>query len=365
MLVLIPILIMLALEFIVPGKKRITATSFFFLVGGGFFLFLLLRFFVPTAWIYPEGDAVTRVRGQVEHLLSTKDWQKKPVIILEGSSATHYGINGALLEKLLAAQDMPVTVLQFSLSGANHFERLFMLQVFLEEMGARHCEELKKAPTLLLSEVFDAYDQEPLYLWQKEAYSARAFVWTTPRNLLAAWQGVGEQGSYFWSLLEHLLLHQFSVGIFSSMQPLNYRKKMESFFPLTGTKKTFHYAEAQKTFEKAITAPAVNAALSLPGWKSYYQELHQEFGEVVGFMGFYALPTLEAQRGSYQLAFAHCLPSRTTMLGPASPAFMKSLLHEEIWFDGVHPQSQGALLFTQWLADEIVKNWSQLLARPW
>lgn len=48
--------------------------------------------------------------------------------------------------------------------------------------------------------------------------------------------------------------------------------------------------------------------------------------------GFYALPTLEPQRRAYQFAFAHDLPIHTAMLGPASLLYMKSLLHEELWF---------------------------------
>lgn len=58
-----------------------------------------------------------------------------------------------------------MTLLKFSLPGANHFERLFMMQVFLQELGKIPRDELKQAPAILLSEVFDAYDQNPIYLF--------------------------------------------------------------------------------------------------------------------------------------------------------------------------------------------------------
>ncbi len=358
MLVLIPILAMLALEFIVPGKQPLAAKPLLIILAGSLLCFTVVRSMLPDDWIYPEGDAITRVCAQVDHLLSTKNWQKKPVIILEGTSATAYGINGRLLEKLLAAQGVDATVLQFSLVGANHFERLWMLELFFQKIGKQHCEELKSAPTILLSEVFDAYDKEPLYLFKKEAYSHRAIAWTTPAIVAAAWK---VEKKYSWMLFEHLLLNRFAVGIFSSMQRPSYTKKIEGFFPLNGTKKTFCYPTTKKEFEEVTSnyraepssAPVVRDAGSI----FYEKKLQQEFGKSVSAFGFYALPTLEPQRRAYQVAFAQSLPPGTIMIGPASLAVMKNLNCEENWFDGVHPRGPGATLFTQWLAGEIVKKW--------
>ena len=367
MLIFIPIIAMLALEFVMPGKKKVCARFFLLMLGGIFFLFLFLRSFLPASLVDPEGEAVVRVQSQVQHLLKSKGWQEHPVIILVGSSATQYGVNGRALEQLLIQAGLPVTVLQFSLSGANHFERLFMLRLFLEKIGAEHRKELKKAPTLLLCEVFDAYDESPLYLFKKEAYTRRAITWFEPVQAWAAWNAWRASGRdkeiSCWTLWEHFLLNRFAVGSFSSFEPLNYNKKTESFFPLTGTKKTFQYNQAATTFREAETSPHFQELY--PGWKSYYQTLFQEMGGTVTSLGFYALPTLEPQRRAYQDAFAAALPNHTTMLGPASAEVMNSLLHEKNWFDGVHPQAQGAILVTRWLAEEILEKWTHLVETRW
>ena len=372
MLVLIPILAMLALEFIVPSKKKPSVKMLLSIICGGFIFLVVMRLLLPTAWIYPEAETVVRVRWQVDHLLKTKEWQKKPVLIFEGSSATEYGINGRALEQMLAKRGIPVTVIQFSLPGANHFERLFMLQLFLEELGKKHCEELAAAPTLLFNEVFDAYDQDPLYLFKKEAYSLRTIQWLHPWNALIAWKAAhvndGTKNDISsWTLLEHLLLNHFSVGIFSSLEPLNYKKKMNAFCPLNGTKKTFNYTKTAQEFEASLLLPPATNALKIPstGWHVYYKELYEELGGICHSLVFYALPTLEPQRRAYQVAFAEHLPSTTTLLGPASPDFMKALLREGNWFDGVHPQGAGAILFTTWMAEEIAEHWSQILATRW
>ncbi len=367
MLILIPIIAMLALEFIMPGKKKVCARFFLLMLGGVIFLFLLLRSFLPASLVDPEGEAVVRVQSQVQHLLKRQGWQNHPVIILVGSSATQYGVNGLALEQLLVQAGLPVTVLQFSLSGANHFERLFMVRLFLEEIGATHREELKKAPTLLLCEVFDAYDESPLYLFKKEAYTQRAITWFEPTQAWAAWNAWRASGRdkeiSYWTLWEHFLLNRFAVGSFSSFETPCYNKKTEPFFPLTGTKKTFQYNQVATTFREAEASPHFQELY--PGWKSYYETLFQEMGGTVTSLGFYALPTLEPQRRAYQDAFAAALPAHTTMLGPASREVMNSLLDEKNWFDGVHPQRQGAVLVTRWLAQEILEKWTDLIETRW
>ncbi len=367
MLLLIPILAMLALEFVMPGFRAIRARIFFLIFGGSIFLFLILRSFLSASRVDPEGEAVVRVESQVHHLLQRKKWQEHPVIFLVGSSATQYGVNGKMLERLLNKAGIPVTVLQFSLSGANHFERLFMLRLFLEKIGAQHCEELKKAPTIMLCEVFDAYDESPLYLFKREAYTRRAITWFEPRQAWSAWQawrasGKSEDISY-WTLWEHVLLNRFAVGSFSGLEVPHYGREIESFFPLTGTKKNFQYKDAEKNFRETQVVP-LHPEL-YPGWKNYYQTLFQEMGKIVNSCGFYALPTLESQRRAYQESFAKALPPHTTMLGPISQKMMESFLCSEYWFDGVHPQGEGSILMTAWLSQEILQKWSLLLETRW
>jgi hypothetical protein len=370
-LVLIPILAMLALGLIVPGKTPLKLKSFLITLLLCFSALLGLRFLISSKWFYPEADAITHVRGQVDHLLHTPGWQKKPVLILEGSSATEFGINPELLEKKLAEKGIEVTVLKFSLPGANHFERLFMMQVFLQELGKIPHDALKQAPAILLSEVFDAYDQNPIYLFFKEANTQRSMVWLEPHNALMAWKSLKaslqENKNLTWIMLEHLLLNRFAVGIFSTLEPLSYQKKVSQFCPLQKTKGTFDYTKTKEAFEKSMTASpnAEKITIPLPGWMIYYRELYEQMGTMIHSLVFYALPVLEVQRREYQTAFAAALPPHTMMLGPASLKFMKTLLQENYWFDGVHPTAAGAPLFTEWLAEEIASHWSEIRATRW
>jgi hypothetical protein len=170
-----------------------------------------------------------------------------------------------------------------------------------------------------------------------------------------------------WSMLEHLLLNRFAVGIFSTLEPLCYQKKIAHFCSLEKTKETFEYTKTEEAFQKAMTASHASEKMIMPppGWMIYYRELYQQMGTMIHSLVFYALPVLEVQRREYQTAFAAKSPAHTVMLGPASPTFMKTMLHHNYWFDGVHPTAAGALFFTDWLAGELFSHWSEVITTRW
>lgn len=372
-LVIIPILAMLGLGFILPGKTPPRMKPF---LGIAFCVFSLLfgvRWFISAEWFYPHADAITHVRGQVDHLIHSPGWENKPLVILEGSSVTEFGIDQELLEKTLHEHGINATVLKFSLPGANHFERLFMLELFIKKVVQIYPHHpFEKAPVVLLSEVFQIYDQNPLDHFFKESNTLRSLIWLEPHNAFMAWKALRassqEKKNITWIMLEHLFLNRFAVGIFSALQPLNYNKKDWGFFPLTKTKGSFCYKKSKEAFEKIIldTSPTLLKNHTPPaGWMIYYQELFAQIAPYVHTLVFYAIPTLDIEEYQYQNAFCRSLPTHTMMLGPASPRFMKKLLDEKNWFDEVHPEGPGAYELTTWLAKKITQRWSEILKTKW
>ncbi|MBX9577046.1 MAG: hypothetical protein K2W97_01050 [Chthoniobacterales bacterium] len=371
MLVLIPIIAMLSLEFIVSGKRKPSAKTLLSMMGCGILFLIALRLVLPTAWIYPEGEATMRVRAQVTHLLSVKDWQKKPVLIVEGSSTTSYGINGRALEQILNDHGVPVTVLQFSMLGASHFERLFMLQLFFQELGKQHQQELRQAPTILLSEVLESYDQEPLFTFRHRGYTNRSIEFLSPWNAYLTWKTSCKKNTddaFLRKIVKASYLNVFLGGIFSSFQPLNYRKQAESFCPKSEVSKTFNYTKKATDLKNFLRHPPATSAVEIPseGWSLYYQELYQEYSDTIHSLVFFPIPTLQPSEIIYQTAFSQHLPPSTMMLGPLFRDRMTDqLLQEKNWSDELHLHKTGTSVFTQWLADQIIEHWSQILATPW
>jgi len=372
-LVIIPILALLSLSFVAPGKDgpSLRGAAAVWIVG--LLAFVALRAIVPERFVFPDSEVSRRVRAQVRHLLRSKDWRDRPIIILEGSSLTQFGVDGEELERGLAKRGLDATVLQFSLSGANHLERLHMLDVFLGELSPEQRESFRKARVLLLGEVSDSYDENPLFLFEKEAYTGRSLVYLGPSNALAAWRAYRLRGerpwAVFWPLVEHAALNEFCVGVFSDMRPPDRKKRAASFFALTGTKGKFDYAKTIAAYdsdpETEAGPEAFPGRLPYPQWVSYYELSHGRLGDFVDHMGFFALPSLEAGRRLYQTAFAAHLPPHTAMIGPPARTIMERLRGPGYWFDGVHPQGEGAKIFTGWLADEIVEQWPLLTSGSW
>ena len=112
--------------------------------------------------------------------------------------------------------------------------------------------------------------------------------------------------------------------------------------------------------------PATNlVGIPSAGWSFYYQELYQEESDIIHSLVFFTTPTLQPSDITYQTAFSQHLPPSTTMIGPVSNNSMDQFLQEKNWYDELHMQEAGVPIFTQWLADQIIEHWSQILATPW
>lgn len=366
-LVIVPVLALLALAFVSPGRRPPSLRQALVVWALGLVAFLSVRAFVPDEFLFGGSEPVRRIRAQIKHLLSRKDWDRHPILVLEGSSATQFGVDGIALEKELDRLGWKVTVLQFCTSGVNHFERLHMLESFFRALPPGQRAKVEAARVILLCEVFDAYDKNPLYLLAKSACSERSIVYLTPRNAWDGWRAwslyaAGLRGHTVPEpvagiLVEHVLFNRFGVGAFSSMRWPDRRKRTDAFFPLEGAKENFKFAEAREVYLADPRGPVYPNPLPLPQWSACYADLNKRLSGWVDEIGFYALPTLETSRLSYQYAFSQARPLGTRMAGPADPSFMNGLMLKEYWFDGSHPTGQGAKPITEWLADELAEKW--------
>lgn len=358
-LVVVPVLALLALAAVRSGRRPPRVGAGLAVVGAVFAGFLILRAAIPDENLWPNSEVARRTAWLQKHLTKTKDWDTRPVVILVGSSVTNYGVDPDLMERLLAEMGRPATVLSFCMPGDNHHERAYMLETFLRGLKPRDRERLARATVYYFGEVFDAYDTNPLYRLEKEAGTERAVMFLNPANALRAWtayehllarDGTAPRWSMAWLLAEHALMNRFAVGAFSSMRPPPpRRKRTPPFFPLGGTKTTFHFEAAQEAFEKSA-ANAATDPVPPPPFQVCWTHLRRIMDPYCDRYGFYCLPTLEASRVEYAARFARSAPDGAPMIGPATDEDLRPLLREDSWFDGVHPTGTGAPFFTAWLA---------------
>ena len=218
---------------------------------------------------------------------------------------------------------------------------------------------MESAHVIFLNEVFDAYDQEPLYRFEKEAFTERTINFLNPVNAWKAWQAhraVGEGASLApvqaASLLaQHALLNQLATGVFSNMKwPGGKRGRSPSFGTLPEPKLGFDFEQAARLWRDAGSRAMTNA---LPQANLSRQHLAEPLARYVDRSGHYALPTIESSRAAYAASFAANVGLDEIIAGPPSREEVEPLLRQELWYDGAHPAGEGAKYFTAWLAEEL------------
>jgi hypothetical protein len=373
-LVLIPVAVLALLSlvrFSTCGPSLIRAFAVCLVVFGGF---LLLRFAVPDDLIWPNSEVARRNRWLRNHLEKTADWERKPLVILSGSSSTYYGIDAGQLEKNLVEMGTPATVLSFSMPGNTHAERQYMLEQFLNGLPRDIRDKLEKADVLFLGEVFDEYDRNPLYRFSKDSFTQRTIQFLNPGVATQAWEAYAKQlesepglprlGT-MGLLFQHVLLNRFCAGAFSEMRPTIKFRKTPPFFPLGGSKDTFNYEEAVQNMKNPQDGSQKVSGLPFPQWIISDSQLRKAMTPYVDQHGYYCLPVLERARAAYQRSFLASLSTDTPAIGAPDTKENDALNRKEYWFDGVHPTGDGAREVTRRFAERLAEMLPTVLAeRP-
>lgn len=364
-MVLVPVVALVALSLAVPAGGALSVRSAFLAVGVALLVLAGGRLLVFDEVIWPNSEVMRRCRWLARHLEMKKDWASSPVVLLTGSSTTMFGLDPERIERRLSEAGVPATVLSFSISGATLPERRYMLQSFLGMLNNETRRKLRTVPLVVLQEVFDSYDENPLYRVEKEAFSQRLIQFLNPENAWKAWQAHvlqcrGDSSLSAWPmallLARHSLLNIFAVGSLSDMEwPGGKRRVTAPFFALEGHKQTFNYRETIGLLQQsADSITKQNSTLPLPQAKLSLAQMLEPLQTYPHHVGFYALPMLESHRVAYAKDLRRLTGAAVPFLGPPSDAELRDMLSAEFWFDGVHPTGKGAELFSDWFAKNLI-----------
>ena len=376
-LVLIPVAALVAVSSVRFSWNRVPVWPCALAAAGVLALFLCFRATIPDERVFINSDAARRVRAQIHDLQKKPKWWEKDVLIVEGSSIATFGINNREVEAALAAHGWDPVVLQFSLPAANHFERAFLVEAFFRSLSSADRDKIRKARVVLLKEVFDLYDNNPIGLFDLDGYQERGKVYMNPFNARQAWMAYAASLPEKMPLLEkascllhsgiligdRLLLNRFGSGAFSDMRLDVWKKRTQAFHTLSGTKPRFDYDVIVKS--SGVDSQALPWDSFPPGWLACFRHEKQILGEDVDSVAFFAMPTLESQHVVYQQGFSKILPEGTPMIGPLSMSQLRPFLKKEYWFDEVHPTALGAAEFSRWFAGELLIRRAHLRDAGW
>lgn len=380
LLVLVPVVALVLVSSVRFSGHRIPTWPCALATGGVLVLFLSLRALVPDEQAFIGSDAARRVRAQVRDLQKKPNWWEKDILIVEGSSVAAYGIDNREVEAALAARGWDPVVLQLALPAANHFERTFLLEAFFRSLPRADRDKIRAARVVLLKEVFDLYDRNPLCLFDKEEYQERAKVYMNPKNAMQSWSAYAaslpqempfvERASGLFStgilIAERLLMNRFGAGALSDMRPVSWKKRTRAFHALSGTTPGFSYDAAVNSLNDTSDPESAWPWSGFPpGWLACLRHEKQALGDDVDAVAFFAMPVLERKRLSYQKVFSKELPNGTVMIGPPTSSQLHPFLTKDYWFDRAHPTGPGATEFSRWLAGELLLGRSRLQVAGW
>jgi hypothetical protein len=328
------------------------------------------RFWFPLPLAYANTNSAQVAVFCIQHLHESQPVPGEYILILEGSSVTSRGLDGAALERSLRAAGIPATVIQLSMSGANHLERLQLLQNFARLLSAKDWQRLDKSRLILGHEVQALYDRDPLLNYGNNPFTATTLAYSNPDNLpiLIDWISKRYDLRELWKRRSDLQLvpTQFL-----------YNALRISYFQLPEAGGTLAPAPGfQPAPQRADFHPAGLLPIDFPpggnfsGRRSYQRVTrwniarNKEFRSV--FKGsvrselFFSLPGWLPYEFHYDNWWSNAHPDQLFFNGNR-PQIRAHLREPELWNDPGHLAKAGAAIYTEEFAAFLKEHW---LAQP-
>ena len=322
----------------------------------------LLRY---EGWL-PDTTATRVAKGALVDLRhALRDPALRTIVFIDGGSYPARGLNGERLEQDLArATGGAVAVIQMSLPGANHFERLSMYDEFVGLLSRPEIEAIRTKKVVLMLERQAGYDQDPLAQFEKNRHTDRAYGYLTPVNAwdaFRAWRmqkapDAREAAAMLGDLVNHAGINAINVGYFSRHVPVSDQAVLVGYQPMRVPAGHFRYrgmAGVMKHFERsrresAQPLPAWLDAVLLPRVRAVFAPLAPQFV-------YYTVPSLN---GAY-VRYAHDACSAAggiPCIDYGDPVLLQALDAAQYWYDNGHMLPEGAAIYTDWLAARLAPH---------
>ena len=337
-----------------PDKSRLMSGALWF--GAAF---IVTTF---TVRVVSEDHNVTRptqydqfVTYALEQVASEPD---APFVVFLGASFSRNAIDDEALTQQLRAVGYPHRVINLSLEGASLQERDAHLWQFMRLTG--------RAPDVVFLEVAEEYDVDPTYVFRVAKFSDRAIEQFDPDAVYWSMKGLSQGNCEgmaacvkAWGLLKvHALMNFTNLGLLATGEAEPEILPDPAFDPQDVPRPQF-------TLEEQEIATALAEPLDVqpgygPAWARLFRMDQRNRLERAGVdrVAYYYPPVLSRADREYvarlcagELAdFACIAPSDRAMLGNLSG---------ELWFDEKHLLSDGAEIYTTWLAGQM-EMWGAL-----
>jgi hypothetical protein len=339
----------------------------FFLAGVSVLLlwFVGVHFLLPLQSAYRSTPSAQVAAFNVQHLHQSQPVPDEYILIIEGSSVTTRGVDGATLERSLRAAGVPVTVIQLSLSGANHLERLQLLQNFADALRPSDWQRLRESRLILGHEVQALYDRDPLLNYGNNPFTPTTLAYSNPDNLpvLVNWILGRYDVRELWHRRSDLQLTGIQF-LYNALR-ISYLQLRE----ITGASPTAGFQPAPKRsdfqptgllpidFPREAKLSGRQAYPRVTGWNTTRDATFRSiFRGLVRSELFFSLPGWLPYEFDYDNWWSMAHPNQLFFNGNR-PEIRKRLRDPALWNDPGHLASSGAEIYTEQLAEFLKGHW--------
>ena len=296
----------------------------------------------------------TEFDGFVNRAIEIAKQDDAPLILFTGASFSRNALDDERLTLALRERGYPHRVISLSIEAASLLERDAHLQEFIARSP--------RAPEIVFVEVAEPFDKRPAFFFNNSKFSARGIEQFTPHVAMKTLRGLAEGGCAGASdcLKSALLVGAHSGVNFLNVGLLSQGEKAADVPPAPAYSALTEPRENMFTDEVRIglsTIPQVTPQEGL-GWIKSAREtqrarLLQEHG--VRSVAYYFPPVTEPSVRAYASGLCLGELSGHTCIVGDDPALLANL-PPELWADPGHLMDEGAAIYLNWLADELIAS---------
>jgi len=314
------------------------------------------------AWV-PRTNAAEVVKAAIVDLRSAlADPAVRRVVILDGGSYPARGVDGRRLQEGLSLRmDEGVAVLQFTLPGANHYERAAMYAMFMDLLSVGEIEALAAKEVTILLEVAQVYDTRPLSQFEESRHSDRAYAYLSPALAIRGFQawrradpapGWIESAKFAADLAAHSAVNAFGVGALGRHAPIREIGVREGYQPHEHPAESYVFPGLARVVERALD-PQRPRFRAPPGFlEERDARVARTFAPLAPRYVRYALLSARPDALTY-IQDACARETTVACIAPDDLALIRSLDDARYWRDGGHLVIAGARVYSDWLADRL------------
>ncbi len=281
-----------------------------------------------------------------------------PFVVFVGASFSRNAIDDEALTAQLRAAGYPHRVVNLSLQGASLQERDAHLWQFMRMTGM--------APDVVFLEVADLFDSNPAYVFNVAKFSDRAIEQFDPNSTYWSMKGLAQGACHGmadcvknWVLLKvHAAMNWTNIGLLETGEAAGDVEPFPSFDPQNMPRETFDWPVDE--IVEALNVPAEIHPETGPSWARLFRldqrERLQEAG--VRRIAYYYPPVLPPEDRQYVARLCAGELAEYPCIAPVDRQLL-SQLEGEVWLDHEHLLTEGAEVYTTWLAGQI-ESWGAL-----